>query len=97
MIVVDRAVDYGDALNKRMGKSCHMCSDIAGAEGTAELVAFARRIGMREEWLQKPGTRHEHFDVFGKRRDRAVALGAREVNRVEIVAIWKAKQVAVTL
>ena len=95
MIVVDGATDYGAGLNQRLGKSCHMCSDVAGAEGTVELVAFAKRIGMREAWLQKPGTRHEHFDLFGARRDRAVAAGAREVSRAEVVAIWRAKRTAV--
>lgn len=94
MIVVDKAFDSGHALHKRLGASCHMCSDISGPEGTAELVAFAKRIGMREEWLQKPGTRHEHFDVFGSRRERAIRAGAREVTRAEIVGIWRAKKAA---
>jgi hypothetical protein len=94
VIVVDGAIAYGDALNKRMGDSCHMCSDLVGAEGTAELVAFAKRIGMREKWLQRPGTRHEHFDLFGARRGRAVAAGAREVTRSEMVAIWRTKRAA---
>lgn len=94
MIVVDAALDWGHALNKRLGKSCHLCSDLPGTEGSAELAAFAARIGMRAEWLQKAGTHHEHYDVFGKRRDAAVAAGAREVNRNEIVAIWRGKRAA---
>lgn len=97
MIVVDEAVNYGASLNARLGKSCHMCSDLIGAEGTKELLAFARRIGLRESWLQKTGTCHEHFDLFGSRRDRAIAAGARVVNRVEIVTIWRAKRAAVNI
>ncbi len=91
MIVIDRPMDFGAGLNRALGKSSHLCSTLTGDDGRAELVSFAKSIGMRETWLQKSGTRHEHFDVFGKRYERAVAAGAREVTRQEIVAVWKAK------
>lgn len=42
----------------------------------------------RAKWLQRAGTRHEHFDVFGALRERAVAAGAREVTIREAVAVW---------
>lgn len=91
MIVVDTAQMWG-ALNRRLGPSCHMVSDLPGAAGTAELTAFAARIGLRLSWLQKPGTRHEHFDLFGKRRATAVELGAREVTGTDLARIWRNKQ-----
>ena len=94
MIVIDEFRDWGHALNRKYGPSAHLCSDIVGEAGTEELVAFARCIGMRASWLQKPGTTHEHFDVFASRRERALAAGAREVDKYEIVAIWKAKRAA---
>ena len=64
MICIDSLNDFGDALNRRLGRSSHLVSDLPGEAGTAELVAFARGIGMRATWLQKAGTPHEHFDVF---------------------------------
>jgi hypothetical protein len=87
-IITDAPIDYHGKF-----KGCsHMVSDLPGKAGTEELVAFALRIGMKREWLQKPGTRHEHFDIFGSRRPRALAAGCREVTRAEIVAVWRAKQ-----
>ena len=94
MIVIDRPLDYGAGLNSALGKSSHLCSTLPGDAGRVELVTFAKSIGMREAWLQKPGTRHEHFDVFGRRYERAIAAGASEVTRQEIVAVWKAKGAA---
>ena len=93
-IFIDALIDYGAGLNRRLGKSSHLVSDLPGAAGTEELVAFARSIGMRESWLQKAGTRHQHFDVFAGRYERALAAGARVVTRGELVAIFKAKQAA---
>lgn len=93
MIVVDSAVMWPGPLCKRLGPSCHCVSDVPGAAGTEELLAFAKRLGLRASWLQKPDTRHEHFDLFGKRRAAAVASGAREVTRNELVAIFKNKRV----
>lgn len=93
-IVLDPAVAWPHGLGPRVGPSSHLCSDLLGDEGHAELMAFARRIGMRPQWLQKPGTEHEHFDVFGSRRPRAIAAGAREVTRREIVEVWRRKRAA---
>lgn len=60
--------------------SCHMFSDLPGEEGTRELVAFARRIGLKPEWIQHRGSHLEHFDLVERRRVAAVAAGAREVD-----------------
>lgn len=93
MILIDEVIDWGQPLNRKYGPSAHMFSDLLGEAGTQELLAFARKIGMRAEWIQSQGTRHEHFDVFGNRRPRAIAAGARDVTKHEAVAVWKAKQV----
>ena len=81
MICIDGLNDFGDALNRRLGRSSHLVSDLPGEAGTAELVAFA-----------KAGTAHEHFDVFEGRYPRAIAAGARVVTRSELVAIFRAKR-----
>lgn len=92
MIFIDALADYGAAINRRLGQSSHLVSDLPGEAGTTELLAFAKRIGMRAEWLQKAGTRHEHFDVFEGRYERAIAAGARVVTRRELVAIFAKKR-----
>jgi hypothetical protein len=64
-------------------KSCHMFSDLGGKEGTQELIAFAKRIGLKPQWIQHRGTHREHFDLVATKRARAVELGAREITMRE--------------
>lgn len=92
MIVVDALRQWTHGLGPRMGPSCHMCSTLSGAEGTAELIAFAARIGMRPGWIQRKGTPHEHFDLFGRRRERAVQAGATELDRHAMATVWREKR-----
>lgn len=66
---------------------CHMTAD-----STEELVAFARSIGLRAEWIQYPGTWKEHFDLTERRRAAAVEAGAKEVDRYEHVAFLAARR-----
>jgi hypothetical protein len=66
---------YLDNANVRWrGKRwCHLYADTL-----PELEAFARRIGLKPEWLQHPdGTDGlPHYDVTGQLRDKAEASGA---------------------
>jgi hypothetical protein len=61
-------------------KSAHLMAD-----SEAELVAYARKIGMRESWIQRRGTPMVHFDVTGSRLARVLKdpnvrhLSAQEV------------------
>lgn len=57
----------------------HMMTTLEGEEGRRELLAFAKRLGLRPEWIQYPGTRRQHFDLVQAKRARAVTLGAIEV------------------
>jgi hypothetical protein len=67
--------------------SCHMWSDLSGEAGTRELVAFARKLGLRPDWIQKAGTVHEHFDLVPAKRLKAIAAGAKET-------VWVPKKAA---
>jgi hypothetical protein len=74
---VDALIDWG----WRLGPSCHLLAD-----SDAELLAFARRLGLRRAWLQRdPKYRVPHFDLTAKRRERALALGAVELDRAGFV------------
>lgn len=88
MIVMDAAQVWGH----RLGPSCHLISTLAGDEGRAELLAFARRIGLREAWLQNAGQASEHFDLFGSRIERARVAGAKELGRADFVNVIRAKR-----
>ena len=60
------------------GVWCHMTADT-----TDELVAMARRIGLRPSWIQHPGDWHEHFDLTLSKRKLALEAGAVEVDGME--------------
>ena len=96
MIYVDPLFDWAAAavndpqaarLTRKYGKWCHMTAD-----NEQELRAFARRIGLRVEWIQHPGTPDVHFDLVPPRRARAVQLGAKEITRVEAVEMRRRRR-----
>lgn len=53
---------------------CHMIAD-----SSEELLAMADTIGVKRRWIQKPGTRREHFDICLSKRAAAVKAGAIEI------------------
>lgn len=64
----------------------HLLSDLPGAEGQRELVAFAERLGLEQAWLQNAGTPTEHFDVTEPTRQRALRAGAVPIRYGRAVA-----------
>lgn len=88
MIVIDPPMLWKESL----GPSCHLMSTLNGKEGTRELIEFAERIGLNARRIQKRGTRHEHFDVWGDKIARARAAGAKDVDRAGIVNVMREKK-----
>ena len=72
---------YVDDMRASYGRMvmCHMMADTS-----EELLAMADRIGVAPKWLQKAGTRHEHFDIALSKRALAVDAGAIEVTRKDL-------------
>jgi hypothetical protein len=66
--------------------TAHCGSTLPGAEGTAELLAFGRQIGLREAWLQRRGDAAEHFDLFDGRIAAATEAGAEQITPREFIA-----------
>lgn len=64
----------------------HLLSDLPGAEGQAELLAFAERLGVGARWIQNEGTATEHFDLREPMRQRALELGAQPISYGRAVA-----------
>ncbi len=81
---------------RRGDEMFHLLSDLPGAAGTAELLAFARRCGAHDSWLQAAGTYREHFDIFGEWADMARELGARRASGAEVASVLAAKRAAAT-
>jgi len=77
----------------RIIRTAHLVSDLPGAEGTAELLAFGRRLDLRPSWLQHAGTPREHFDLMGGRCDLAMTMGA-VVDGSRLVDALRAKRSA---
>lgn len=58
------------------------------ADSREELEHMARRIGHKPEWIQKPGTVHEHYDITSLARRRlAVRLGCIPITLRETARI----------
>jgi Protein of unknown function (DUF4031) len=60
---------------------CHMLAD-----SPEELHAMADRIGMSRKWYQRDAST-PHYDLSREKRAAALAAGAIEVNRREMVAV----------
>ncbi len=75
-VYVDKLVDY----SWRHGPSCHLIGD-----SVEELIEFAVRLGMREEWFQPRSS--PHFDLTAEGRRIAIENGAIELNNREFVAM----------
>ena len=65
---------------------CHMTSPDLG-----ELHAMADRIGVQRRWFQDPlgpgNVSRPHYDIAKSKRGLAVAAGAREINRYQMVVV----------
>ncbi len=67
---------------------CHMIAD-----SYAELVEMIDKIGVARKWIQKEGTKYEHFDISKGKRDLAIQNGAKILNTKELVKKIKEKDV----
>jgi hypothetical protein len=80
---------YVDQPLWRLGRM-HMCHMMA--DSTAELIDMALRLGLRKDWIQKPGEPGEHFDISKGKRAEAIRLGAREVSSRDLVTIVRRRR-----
>lgn len=67
--------------------SCHLVTD----GPLEELHAFAVRIGLKREWFQDH-PKLPHYDLTPGRRALALANGAQEIARPELVALMRARR-----
>jgi hypothetical protein len=73
MIYIDPLSPCMKNNNWRWNKSCHMFADTE-----KELIEFARKLKLRDSWIQRK--RFVHYDLNESKRELAVFLGAKEVS-----------------
>ena len=78
MILVDRCRPCGAPWPG--GVACHLISD----DTEVELLEFAAAIGVPMWWYQARAS-VPHFDLSPRWRAKALAAGARDVERIELV------------
>lgn len=77
-VYVDQMMQCVPNRNWRYTSACHMIAD-----RDDELIAFARKIGLKPEWIQR-GSILVHFDLNENKRRQAVANGAIELTREQM-------------
>ena len=75
---------YVDNARFNLGRMimCHMLAD-----SVAELLDMADRIGVDRKWFQPES--HPHFDICKAMRAKAIAAGAIEADRRQLVEVMK--------
>jgi hypothetical protein len=74
----------------------HVLSNLIGPEGSLELRAFVTGFGMRQEWVQYPGTYREHFDARAGTAEAMLAKGGKLATNREVGELLAAKKAALT-
>jgi hypothetical protein len=62
------------------------------ADTEDDLHIFARKLGLRPEWAQYPGTADSHYDVTSGMRQRALRMGAQPVTWREAGEFFAARK-----
>jgi hypothetical protein len=75
---------YVDKAQHKLGRMimCHMLAD-----SMDELLEMADTIGVNRKWFQPRS--HPHFDICKAYRAKAIAAGAIEVDRRQLVDVMK--------
>src|SRR5689334_8297900 len=77
---------------RRGGRMYHGVPELPSAEGTAALIAFVRRSGLRPQWIQYPGSYREHFDARADDGLAMLAAGARLATNREVGMLLAARK-----
>jgi hypothetical protein len=63
-------------------KNMVMCHLISDKNNRKELLAFGKKIGLKEEWLQE--NTFLHFDISKSKRKEAIEAGAKEISCLDL-------------
>ena len=84
-VYVDPIMAHGGSATFRWENSCHMYADTLG-----ELHGMASSIGMRRAWFQAKD-KLPHYDLVATKRKAAVAGGAIEHTREQMVQFMRTR------
>jgi hypothetical protein len=82
LVYVDYIIDWGELATEKglkWTKWCHLIADTH-----EELMDMAGKLKLKPEWIQKPGTREEHFDLIPTKRTLAIKYGALPISNREL-------------
>lgn len=79
MVYLDSLRLQGMKYRGKSVRTCHMLAD-----SKEELIAFAKKIGMKESWLHK-----DHFDLMEGKRKLAIEEGAVELDRRKFSEVFR--------
>lgn len=88
------AVYVDDMYLSPLGQFGNMRMSHMIADTSKELLAMARKIGVQAKWIQKPGTKDEHFDICMSKREKAIECGAIPVGMRKLCTAWGKKKSA---
>lgn len=57
------------------------------ADNLDELHAFAKKLGLSRDWYQCKKPHHPYYDLFGRKRKKAIEMGATLVTTREIIKV----------
>lgn len=78
------AVYVDDMYTISLGNFGNMKMSHLIADTTEELLEMADKIGVKIKWIQKSGTKWEHFDICVSKRTLAIKHGAIPIGMREL-------------
>jgi len=88
-VYVDRLFNTKRSKKWPYTQACHLIAD-----SVSELHEFADRLGLKRSWFQKESS-HPHYDLTRNMRNKAVKLGAIELEGLELAKKMRSIRITV--
>lgn len=86
------AVYVDDMYTISLGNFGRMKMSHLMADSTEELLQMVNKIGVQRKWIQKAGTKWEHFDIAISKRDLAIKAGTIPIGMRILAVAAKERQ-----
>lgn len=86
------AVYVDDMYKNPIGEFGRMKMSHLIADTTEELLQMVDKIGVQRKWIQKAGTKEEHFDIAIGKRELAIKNGAIPMPMRNLCKMWLARK-----
>lgn len=85
------AVYVDDMYTISLGNFGNMKMSHLIADTTEELLEMVDKIGVKRKWIQKAGTKWEHFDICVSKRTLAIKHGTIPITMRDLATVRKNK------